>query len=93
MDTTPRLPRCVTKYELSQDFDCNYEFLWREILTEDLLTEWGYGLDYVKQRKRFGPLLTRQIYLHFRITDLNRSLAEEITAELAVRPEEGEQAA
>ncbi|MEM9525807.1 MAG: hypothetical protein AAGA31_04310 [Bacteroidota bacterium] len=80
---TPRLPRCVSKYELITYFDCSYKFLWRRILTPDLLEEFGVNYAQIRYARTLPFQLTRRIYDHFGITDLNRSLAEEIREEIA----------
>lgn len=78
MDRKARLPRVVSKYDLTQYFGCSFEYLWKEIITDELLESWGYDYDKVKPRKLLGPDLTFKIYLHFRITDLDRSMSEEV---------------
>lgn len=83
MNVVPRLPRCVTKYELATYFECSYEYLWKEIITDELLEGWNYSYEeHVRPCKKLHPILTKKIYLHFGIRDLDMSLADEIALEL-----------
>jgi hypothetical protein len=76
--SAPRIPRCVTKYDLITFFECNYRYLWRRILTDDLLETWGYTYADIKNTKKLPPDLTRSIYDHYGITDLDAKLSDEI---------------
>lgn len=79
------LPRCVTKLQLVNYFGCSYAYLWANVITEDLLEEWGCvdeDLDRFKSAKVIGPKLTRKIYVHFRITDLHSDYSQEISSEI-----------
>lgn len=79
-----RLPRCVDKYDLATYFDCSYDYLWKTIITDDLLEEWGFSYEtHVKPLRTLPPLLTRQIYLYYRITDLDKPFFLEIQEELS----------
>jgi hypothetical protein len=82
-DPAPNLPRCVHKYQLRDYFGCSYRHLWRFIITEDLFLSWGYDPDKLKRRRIFSPELTRLIYTHFQITDLDASLSKEITRKIS----------
>lgn len=74
------LPRCVAKFELIAYFGCDYKFLWSRLIPDELLHQWGYDSDQVKKCRRLDTDLTRLIYLHHRITDLNSDYSEEIAA-------------
>lgn len=74
----PNLPRCVHKYQLRDYFNCTYDFLWSNIITDDLLLSWNVKLDDIRQCRQFGPDLTRRIYIHFKITDLDADLSAEV---------------
>lgn len=76
--SAPRLPRCVTKYDLITFFECNYRYLWRRILPDELLEGWGYSYARIKSTRTLPPDLTRAIYAHYGITDLDGKLSEEI---------------
>ncbi|MTB53902.1 hypothetical protein [Lewinella sp. W8] len=78
-EKAPNLPRCVRKYQLRDYFGCSYRHLWRFIITEDLFLSWGYDPDKLKRRRIFSPELTKLIYTHFQIRDLDADLSEEIT--------------
>lgn len=67
-----RLPKCVTKYDLIMYFECTYRYLWRNIITEDLLEEWGYSYDDIKRMRKLPPTITARIYEHFQIKSLDR---------------------
>ena len=74
----PNLPRCVHKYQLVSYFDCSYDFLWKNLITDDLLMRWGFDLDNVRKCRQLGPDLTKRIYIHFAITDLDADLSAEV---------------
>lgn len=65
------LPLCVRKKELRNYFGETYEFLWANIITEELLEEWGSSYEAIRYVRAFTPELTQKIYVHFEITDLN----------------------
>lgn len=83
----PRLPRCVTKFDLITYFNCNYRYLWRRIITVELLEEWGIDIPALKRARTLDPFLTKRLYEHFKITDLDKRPQDEIEAVT-----EGEQA-
>ena len=72
------LPRCVAKKELKNYFDVSYDELWRKILTVDLLEKWGFEVDEIKKLRLLPPKLTKSIYLHYEIKDLNMTMHEEL---------------
>lgn len=74
-----RLPRLVFKHELCTYFDeCTSRYLWRNILTDDVFEEGGFKkADYAKV-KRFPPDVTKHLYRHFDIDDLNARLSDEL---------------
>lgn len=72
------LPRCVSKGQLKEYFGCSYDFMWANLLTDELLMSWNINLEEVKRRRLLGPDLTRRIYVHFKITDLDANFSEEV---------------
>lgn len=80
----PHLPRTVEKRDLKDYFGCSYAYLWEVIITDDLLYRWGYNQDQIKPLRRLPPDLTRLIYVHFKITDLNADFVAEIVQEIAI---------
>lgn len=77
----PRLPRCVTKYDLITYFDCSYRYLWKRIITPDLLEGWGVDVPALKKARRLDPFLTKKLYEHFNIKDLDDTLKDELEAQ------------
>ncbi len=73
-----RLPRCVHKYDLKTYFGCNYKLLWRNIITPQMLEEWGVDKKDFKTWHILPPDLTLKIYLHFGIIDLDADLSKKI---------------
>lgn len=77
----PYLPRCVSKKELAIYFGVSHKWLWANLITEDLINDWGFEIEEVKPRRIFPPDLTLKIYRHFDILDLNLSLYEELSTQ------------
>lgn len=75
------LPRCVTKKELKNYFGVSYKEMWNKIITEDLLNEWGYEIDDIKPMRLLTPEITKKIYIHFEIKDLNMDMYQELYAQ------------
>jgi len=82
-DKPARLPRCLPKFELARYFSVTTKTLWATILTEPLLDSWGFDQDEVKRLRNFPPLLSRRIYEHYFITDLDADFSSEIKLVLA----------
>jgi len=80
--TTPYLPPCVLKEELARYFCVQPDWMWANVLTDELLDSWGYDLADVKRKHRLPFFLTRRIYLHFGITDLHEDYSLRISKEL-----------
>ncbi|MEM6771194.1 MAG: hypothetical protein AAF597_11475 [Bacteroidota bacterium] len=74
------LPRLVFKSELAAYFGVSGRYLWRHVLTDDFFEDHGYEKRQFSYVKRFPPHITKLIYRHFEITDLNTSLADELNA-------------
>lgn len=77
-----RLPRCLHKFELANYFGITTKTLWATILTDELLDSWGLDQQEVKPKRVFGPSLSRRIYEHYHITDLDADFSEEIRSSL-----------
>lgn len=82
-DKRARLPRCLPKFELADYFSVTTKSLWATILPEPLLYSWGYDQDDVKRLRNFPPNLSRRIYEHYKITDLDADFSAEIRSALA----------
>ena len=82
---TAYLPPCVLKEELATYFGISLEWMWDNVVTEDLLEGWGYRLSNIKRKHRLPFLLTRNIYLHFLITDLKQPYSLQIEKEIQFR--------
>ena len=82
-DTNIRLPRLVFKSELAEYFGVTNRYLWRHVLTDDFFESYGYEKRQFSYVKRFPPHITKLIYQHFEIADLNITLAEELNADEA----------
>lgn len=78
-----RLLRCLPKFELANYYGITTKTLWATILTEELLEEWGYDQADIKPLRVYPPNLSRRIYEHYQITDLDADFSEEIRASLA----------
>lgn len=72
------LPRCVSKQELRHYFGVGPTYLREQLLTEDLISGWGFDYNNYKRKRLLGPRLTAKIYKHFDIKDLNSEPADEI---------------
>lgn len=77
-DTAVRLPRLVFKSELAEYFGVTTRYLWRHVLTDDFFESYGFEKRQFSYVKRFPPHITKLIYQHFEISDLNTTLAEEL---------------
>ena len=77
-----RLPRCLPKFELTNYFGIPTKTLWATILTDELLDFWGLDQQEAKPLRVFGPPLSRRIYEHYQITDLDSDFSEEIRSSL-----------
>jgi hypothetical protein len=77
-----RLPRCLPKFELANYFGITTKTLWATILTEELLDSWELDQHDIKPLRVFGPRLSRRIYEHYQITDLDADFSEEIRSSL-----------
>jgi hypothetical protein len=77
-----RLPRCLHKFELANYFGITTKTLWATILTEELLDSWGLDQQEIKPKRVFGPSLSRRIYEHYHITDLDADFSEEVRSSL-----------
>lgn len=76
----PRLPRVVFKRDLANYFSVDTRYLWHTLLTDELFADWGYDREEFVTSKRFPPGLTKCIYNHFNITDLDETLSQELKA-------------
>lgn len=82
------LPRCVPKYDLIQYFGCDYSYLWENIVTEEMVSSWGFDWEEIKRKKRLPPEVTLEIYVHYRITDLYENYSERIAQLIEQREEQ-----
>lgn len=83
MTNIRKLPRCVYKGELTTYFSCTPDYLWRNILKEELLSSWGYNIDEIKSFRQLPYRLTLRIYVHFEITDLTEDFVTRVQAMIA----------
>lgn len=79
---TSYLPPCVLKEELATYFGVTLEWMWSDVITDDLLEDWGYDWSTIKRKHRLPFQLTRKIYLHFWITDLRQPYSVQIEKEI-----------
>jgi hypothetical protein len=64
--------------------NCLSKELYKHLLTEELLESWGFDIDQVKAcGSKFSAKLTKRIYLHWNITDLDATIHQEVVAELS----------
>ena len=74
------LPRCVSKKELRNYWGVSRKYLREEIITDDLLEKLDIDIEKYNRLRNLTPDITKKIYLHFEIFDLNGDLSTELAA-------------
>lgn len=80
MDSSKKayLPRVAQKFEVATYFGLDTRQLRNRVVTRDLIEEWGFDYESFKRDKSFPVEVTKKIYQHFKIRDLNMTLSEEL---------------